>query len=114
MWINKEQFLDNFQVFDKEIVLEIIDLFISEYPERMQNIWEAIQREDMDKLRFHAHSVKGVIANYCAPDLQEKAKELEYKAKAGDRQGLPELFEAFRVGTAEFLEELKILREHYR
>lgn len=112
--IDNTQFTDNFQYFDKEIVLEIIDIFINEYPDRIKSISENIEQQDFDSLRFSAHSMKGVIANFIAIDVQEIARDLEMKGANKDFTDVPELFETFKTKSATMLEELKALRENYK
>lgn len=112
--IDNKQFTDNFQYFDKEIVLEIIDIFINEYPDRIKSISETIEQQDFDNLRFNAHSIKGVIANFIAVDVQEIARDIEMKGANKDITGVAELFETFKTKSAAMLEELKVLRENYK
>ncbi len=79
--INKESLLETFQYFDKSIVVEIIDIFINEQPTRMATIEKAIHNKDFDTIKFEAHSLKGVIANFVAEVPHNQAKELEIKRK---------------------------------
>lgn len=112
-FISKDQFIDNFQYFDKEVVLEIINIFIEEYPERLQTIQKNIDDGDFDQLRFNAHSIKGVIANFIAPEVQVLAKELEMKGTNKDNEGVDELYDHFKEKADQMLEELKELKHHY-
>ena len=112
-YINKEQFIENFQYFDKEIILEIIDIFINEYPERMKSINDSISSKSFDDIKFHSHSIKGVVANFCAPEVEQQARELEFKGTNKDFTDVEEMFEEFRKSTSALLEELKELRINY-
>ena len=38
MMIDKLRFQENFKFFDNEIIVEVIDMFITEFPERMKEI----------------------------------------------------------------------------
>lgn len=108
--IDKVSFLDTFQYFDKHIVLEIIDIFINEYPQRMLNLKNAIEKKDFNALKFDAHSMKGVISNFMAAKPQQFAKELEYKGLEKDDSNLDEIFSNLQVASEELLEDLKELR----
>lgn len=77
--IDKQLFDDTFQYFDNEIVVEIIDIFLNEYKDRINTIKESIELKDFDKLKFHAHSLKGVVSNFATPTTQAAAKALEDK-----------------------------------
>ena len=113
MLINKEKFQENFKHFDKELIAEIIDMFINEHPERMQAIKTNIDEEDMENLRFNAHSLKGVIANFMADIPKEHARVLEEKGKNNDQSGLIECYSVLENSTKELIENLKEIRLTY-
>lgn len=79
--VNKQEFLDTYSYFDKDLLTEIIDIFLNEYKGRIDKLHTDVQSADFESLRFDAHSVKGVIATFCAPLLKEKAYELEVLAR---------------------------------
>ena len=111
--IDKEVFLDTFQYFDKPIVLEIIDIFIQEHPERMQRIAEAISKQDFDSLKFDAHSLKGVIANFVADKPHQLAKTMEKKGAEKDNSDLDTLFEELSIATNDLVDDLKSIRKDF-
>jgi HPt (histidine-containing phosphotransfer) domain-containing protein len=113
MVIDKEKFQENFKHFDKELIVEIIDLFIAEHAERMTQLKQNITDLDMVALRFNAHSFKGVIANFMAELPKSHAKSLEEKAKMNDTSGLNEIYEYLQKSTAELLDNLKEIRMIY-
>lgn len=77
--VNKQEFLDTYNYFEKSFLIEIIDIFISEHVGRFEKIYADINARDFNALRFDAHSLKGVIANFCAPVAWELARDLEKK-----------------------------------
>jgi HPt (histidine-containing phosphotransfer) domain-containing protein len=111
--IDKVTFKGMYDNFDKEVIVEIIDIFISEYPERMVSIQEAIQLNDLDNLYRRCHSLKGVIANFYDEDARILAFALEQKGKNGDPSGLAELFEQLKPAAEKLLVELKAIRADY-
>jgi HPt (histidine-containing phosphotransfer) domain-containing protein len=113
MVINKEQFQENFKFFDKEIIVEIIDLFVDEFDERMLNLKSNIEASDMEQLIFHAHSLKGVISNFVAIEPREHVKALEEKAKEKDQSGLIDLYNKVYTSTSQLVEELKAIKVIY-
>ncbi|MBN2614066.1 MAG: Hpt domain-containing protein [Bacteroidales bacterium] len=112
-FISKDQFIENFQYFDKEVVLEIINIFIDEYPERLQTLRKNIDDGDFDQLRFNAHSIKGVIANFVAPEVQNLAKELEMKGTNKETEGVNDLYDLFKEKADQMMDELKEIKKHY-
>jgi HPt (histidine-containing phosphotransfer) domain-containing protein len=113
MLIDKDKFRENFEFFDKEIVLDIINMFIDEYPERMQKIKQNIDDKDFENLKFNAHSLKGVIANFVADDATAVAKALENKGKNQDPEGIDELYQTLVEKTGQVVEELKELKKDF-
>lgn len=111
--INRTQFTETFHYFDKEIVAEIIDIFLNEYDDRINAIAENIKSNDYDGLKFSAHSVKGVIANFVAPEVEQQARSLEMMGSEKNLDGVNELFEEFKISSAAMVEELRELKEQY-
>jgi HPt (histidine-containing phosphotransfer) domain-containing protein len=111
--IDKEQFTETFQYFDNEIVVEIINIFLNEYPERIVAITESIKNVDYDSLKFNSHSIKGVIANFVAPTVVEQAKQLEIMGSDTNMDGADEVFAAFKISSALLVEELTEIKEEF-
>ncbi|MCF8228758.1 MAG: Hpt domain-containing protein [Bacteroidales bacterium] len=113
MVIEKEEFRQNFKPFDKEIVVEIIDIFIQEWPDRQKEIQKNIEEGDFESLRFNAHSLKGVVANFIADEPKTLAKQLEDNAKEKiDDDNLAKFQELTKL-INELIEELKEIKEEY-
>jgi HPt (histidine-containing phosphotransfer) domain-containing protein len=62
--INEEKFAETYSHFDKETVVEIIDIFIEEYDERIEKITRQLKTKDFEELKKSAHAFKGVVANF--------------------------------------------------
>ncbi len=113
MLIDKEEFRENFKPFDKEIVVEIIDIFIQEWPERRDEIRKNIDERDFDSLRFSAHSLKGVVANFIADSPKNLAKTLEDNAKANVGDDNMGVFLQLQEEVNQLVIELQELRKEY-
>lgn len=111
--IDRQLFEDSFKYFDKEIVAEIIDIFLNEYDDRLKAISDSIKAGDFKNLQFNAHSLKGVVANFAAPEVQERAKILEYKGSSEDGENLTGVFEELKHLTLQLAEELKERKNDY-
>lgn len=111
--INDQSFNESFSYFDKEIVVEIIDIFLNEYEDRLSTIKKSIDDVDFQNLKFHAHSLKGVVANFSAPKVQELAKILENKGADSINENLNEDFEELDKLVRTMVEEISVLRENY-
>ncbi len=112
--IDKKQFLENFQYFDNEVILEIINIFIDEYPERMETLRKNIDEKDFGQIKFNAHSLKGVVANFVAPEVQELARQLEIKGASKDMEDVEVLFKELKEKTGLVIEELEVLKDNFK
>jgi len=111
--IDREKFKENFVYLDKEVVVEIIDIFLSEYEERLLNIQNTITQGDFSGLKFNAHSLKGVIANFMDPPTIELSRALDEKAKLEEGSGLQELFDNLKQATESLVAGLKDLKTEF-
>ena len=111
--IDRTTFSANYEIFDKEIVKEIIEIYIQEYPDRMVSIKKNIEENDLDNLYKNAHSLKGVTANFFDKDTEEIARILEAKGKDGDGSGLAELYDQLKVVSEQLIDELRDLGKEY-
>ena len=107
MAIDWDQFNENFQYYDKEIIVEIINLFIEEYDGRINKLQKNIDEKDFVNLAFNAHSFKSVISNYMSPKAYELACKLEDAAKTGSENEISVIFPELMVISKELLLELK-------
>ncbi|MCF8302160.1 MAG: Hpt domain-containing protein [Bacteroidales bacterium] len=122
--IDKEKFTNYYKAFDKEVVLEIINMFIEEYPERFEKLRRNIEDNDFENLQFNAHSLKGVIANFTYTEPHQLAKELEDITKEinqSEEKTVPEesvkhiqsTYNKLEEATKQLLEDLRNIRTEF-
>ncbi|MCD6180597.1 MAG: Hpt domain-containing protein [Bacteroidales bacterium] len=111
--LDKAIFASNYEIFDKEIVREIIDIYITEYPDRMSKLEELINLGDLDQIYKAAHSLKGVTANFFDKESEDLARTIEEKGRAGDSNGLKDLFVKLKASTDKLVVELETLKKDY-
>lgn len=105
--IDWDQFNENFQYYDKEIISEVINIFVDEYDNRISILQKNIDEKNYSNLAFNSHSFKSVIGNYMAPPAYELARKLEELAKNNSEEGISEIFIELKRTTKELLIELK-------
>jgi HPt (histidine-containing phosphotransfer) domain-containing protein len=96
---------------DPGLLVELIDLYLSDAPQRMGEIRQALSTNDWKLLERAAHTLKSSSANIGARELSAICKELEAKARAGDPQVCARLFErsaAQLVRVESALRELRV------
>ncbi|MBL7137519.1 MAG: Hpt domain-containing protein [Bacteroidales bacterium] len=111
--IDRERFRENFIYLDKEVVIEIIDIFLSEYVERLSAIQKNITEQDFTRLKFNAHSLKGVIANFMDPVSIELSRKLDEHAKNETSKGLQELYNNLKRETESLAKELQEIKADF-
>ncbi len=60
-------------------MLELIQLFVEEIPERVRTIQDFWQRKELVELRRVAHQMKGASGGYGFPTIGEAAARLEHE-----------------------------------
>lgn len=109
--IDRKKFNENFVYLDKEVIVEIIDIFLNEYKERLKTLQDNISAMDWANLKFNAHSLKGVIANFMDPQTIELSRALDERAKLQDDNGLQELYTNLKTATESLVAELLDLKK---
>lgn len=86
-----------------ELLAELVNMFVEQYPTQMDAIRRAVRANDLDDVAQTAHLLAGSIANFHAKVAVDAARRLERAARAGDA--------AQAAAAAESLAaELQILR----
>lgn len=70
----------------KDFLKRMFEVFVREEPLRLKKTKKALEAEDMEILRFLAHSIKGATATMGAYGARDHAAALEKAAKATDLQ----------------------------
>ena len=69
---------------DVELLGELIELFMEDYPDLIAGIQSAIATQDATALKKAAHTLKGAIGNFCAPKAFEATRKMEMNGVTGD------------------------------
>lgn len=93
-----------------DLLQEIAGLFLDDYPGSLAAIENGVLSRDLKAIERAAHSLKGSVCNFGAPEVVFVAAELEQKARAADWSGVPAL-----VATlSEALDQLRVELENVR
>jgi len=77
-----------------EDMLELVEMFVGELPDKIAAIKKAIDEQDMATLATLVHQLKGSAGGYGFPSITEVAAELEQRAKA--TEGIDAVTDALR------------------
>lgn len=78
-----QEFLERVQD-DKELLLELLDIFSDDYKVKRRSLEEAILSNNGDEVRSIAHSLKGASGNISAKRLRSLLLQIEEIAKGKD------------------------------
>jgi HPt (histidine-containing phosphotransfer) domain-containing protein len=79
--IDKQQFNNFFQHFDKEMIIEVIDLFAKQSPELINALSQNIEDHDLVQVKLNAHKLKGICLQLYDPVSAEHARNMEDTAR---------------------------------
>ena len=69
---------------DIELLKEVVELFLDDYPSAFEKIKDAVASRDAPALEHHAHSLKGSVSTFGATRAFEAAFALEKQGRSGD------------------------------
>lgn len=94
-----------------EFVVEMIDLFLENAPQRLSTARTAFDEDDVSTLHRAVHSLKSTAANLGAQALRAAAEETEARASDEDLEAIPSLLEDLDRRYDETRAELEAERE---
>ena len=68
---------------DTELLKELADLFLEEYPRLMGELRAALERGDAKQVEHAAHGLKGSVANFGAKPAVDAAYQIEQFGRDG-------------------------------
>lgn len=82
-----DEFMDRVQN-DKELLFELLDIFINDFSEKRQLLGEAIETSNSRTVEHVAHFLKGSCGNISAKALRAVFLILEEKGRCHDMEGI--------------------------
>lgn len=79
--------IDNWRTDDPELLVELVQLFLHDTPQRLVELRSASDRDDADAVRRAAHALKSSAGTLGATELQEFLVEIEARAYTGTVAG---------------------------
>ncbi len=90
--IEQRTFDQKFSKIKIPIFRRIVTNFIENYNESLNELESAIENSKFDDIKVKAHSLKGEIMMFCAPDVSNLALEIEKAAKEMDSKKIQYYF----------------------
>ena len=107
--IDQATFNELKQMSGADFINELIDAFLDDAPDMIQNMHTALDTKDVESFRRNAHSLKSNANTFGATELGALAKELEMMGKQSNLE-VGNRLEALREAFSEVAEELKGMR----
>jgi HPt (histidine-containing phosphotransfer) domain-containing protein len=95
---------------DKDLLTELLDMFLEMSPSMLDSIDHAIHSRDTKKLSEVAHTLKGSVGHFSVEGPFNTANQLENMAKSNDLSQAPDTFEILKKELEILNQELKDLR----
>ncbi|HEX5227747.1 MAG TPA: PAS domain S-box protein [Bryobacteraceae bacterium] len=96
---------------DVELLKEVVDLFLDDYPSTFEKIKAAVETRDSTALEHSAHSLKGSVSTFGAQRAFEAAFTLEKQGRSGDLAGAPGHLAELEKALGDLRPELVLLRD---
>jgi HPt (histidine-containing phosphotransfer) domain-containing protein len=107
--IDQATFHELKQMSGADFINELIDAFLDDAPNMIQNMYTALDRKDVESFRRNAHSLKSNANTFGATELGILAKEMEMMAKENNLEIVDRL-EILNEAFSRVADELKRMR----
>ena len=97
------------QMSGADFINELIDAFLEDAPNMIQNMYTALDKKDVESFRRNAHSLKSNANTFGATELAVLAKELEFMAKENNLE-VGNRLEILNEALGKVAQELKGMR----
>jgi len=87
---------------DQEFLKELMEIFNSDYPQKLAAIYQAIKEKDFKTLNEIAHGLKGAAGNLFLTKIYELTLELEKKGKENKIEGAEEIYKELEEELEQF------------
>ena len=91
---------------DWEFLAEAVQMLAADGPVLLDGIRKSVALGDAAAVGRTAHTLKGMISNFCSPAAHDSAVELEKLGKEGELSAAPAAVRAMEVRLAELITAL--------
>ena len=93
-----------------DLMIDVIDSFLSQCPQLMDQIKDSIQESDYAKLYQAAHTLKGAASNFGTNDLIEKLQTLEDLGQSKSIEGASTIFYGVQIQIDRLMVDLQKIK----
>ena len=92
---------------DRELLHELVSIFKTEFPRQIEDLRDAVARQDIARVVTLSHALKGMLTNLAVNGAAKGAFALEKLARQGDAASLPQAFTEFERQVQGLLPEME-------
>ena len=111
--LDLNEFLERVQE-DKDLLLELLDIFSEDYQEKRKLITNAVAKNDFESIKSICHSLKGASGNISAKALREVFVNLEQMGRNNDLTGATELMKAMDQQFSDLASRIIAVKSEYK
>lgn len=91
---------------DKELLADMIILFLEEMPQLLTQLNQAYNQNDLSELANVAHTIKGSVGHFCADTASDYASQLERAARNNELSDYQQMIDILLYETKSLLENM--------
>jgi len=92
---------------DRELLHELLSIFVDEFPVKLQELREVVAREDLAQAVMVSHALNGMLANLSITRAAGCAGEIGQIARSGKTAALKQALEALEQEVRGLLPEIQ-------
>ncbi len=104
-WVNEAQLMERMGG-NRALIGELNRLLIEENRRRFASLRQAIAQADGQRISREAHGIKSGLTNFCAPEVEKLAHQLEHASQDGVTTNLSDLTDELERRIHELTEQL--------
>ena len=92
---------------DRELLNELLSIFVDEFPLKLQELRDAVEARDMSRVIVTSHGLKGMLSNLAIARASSCAAQVEQLARDGQGAALKDGIRALEQEVAGLLPEVR-------
>jgi HPt (histidine-containing phosphotransfer) domain-containing protein len=92
---------------DRELLHELLAIFVDEFPLRLEELRDALARQDLRQGMIVSHALKGMLSNLSIVQAAWCAAQMEQMARNGQAAAFVEAFTVFEQEVQGLIPELQ-------
>jgi HPt (histidine-containing phosphotransfer) domain-containing protein len=92
---------------DRELLNELLSIFIDEFPVKLEELRAAVACGDVTRVVIVSHGLKGMLSNLSIEQAASRAAQIEQKARSGEAASLKQALNALEQEVKGLLAEMQ-------